>query len=325
MVDVRGQATSAIATVKGFVDFRTGLDFAGVIFNRTGGETHQEMLRQAMADHLPDIPVLGCLTKQQDLVMPERHLGLVQAGEHRELEGFLDRAANWVSSQMDVTALSGLARSVRSQDGLVATVGIPPLGQRIAVARDQAFAFSYESLLEGWQQAGAQITFFSPLADEGPEDDADAVYLPGGYPELHAGTLAGSEKFRTAMHQAADRRAFLFGECGGYMTLGQGLVDGEGQRHRMLGLLPLETSFEKRRLHLGYRKAVNLQDSPLGKVGSHWRGHEFHYASILKEGAAAPLFEMTDARNGSKQRAGLMLNSVAGSFLHLIDRAQDKM
>ena len=322
VVDVKGQATSAVATVQGFARFRPDIRIAGVIFNRVGGQAHVEMLQAAMAGHLPDIPVLGCLPKRADLFMPERHLGLVQAGENADLATFLEQAADWAAGPIDLTALTGLASGKAPEGGNDAPVA--PLGQRIAIARDEAFAFSYQGVLDGWHAAGASLAFFSPLADEAPDGNADAVYLPGGYPELHAGRLAGNSCFLQGLREAASRGAFVFGECGGYMALGVGLIDAEGQRHAMAGLLPLVTSFEKRRLHLGYRKAVSLEETPLGPKGQAWRGHEFHYASILEEGAAKRLFRMRDALDQSETEAGLMVNTVAGSFLHLIDRAHDK-
>ena len=134
-------------------------------------------------------------------------------------------------------------------------------------------------MLRGWRDAGAELSFFSPLADETPDPDADAVYLPGGYPELHAGRLAASKRFLGGLRQAASDRKTIYGECGGYMVLGEALTASDGSVHRMAGLLPLATSFAERRLHLGYRQARLLAAGPLGKAGARFRGHEFHYAT----------------------------------------------
>src|SRR6185437_5411769 len=172
-----------------------------------------------------------------------------------------------------------LARPARLAGPLAAPA--PPLGQRIAIARDDAFAFLYPAWLDAWRRAGATLGFFSPLADEAPEAAADAVFLPGGYPELHAGRLAGNRRFLDGLRGTAARGAAIYGECGGYMVLGEGLVDGSGRRHAMAGLLPLVTSFAARRLHLGYRALRLLGEAPLGPQGAAYRGHEFHYASIV--------------------------------------------
>jgi len=193
---------------------------------------------------------------------------------------------------------------------------LPPLGQKIAVARDIAFAFSYAHILRGWQEAGAEIAFFSPLADEVPAPDADAVYLPGGYPELHAGTLAAASTFRTGMLDAHMRGARIFGECGGYMVLGDALIDAEGAVHPMLGLLPLVTSYATRKRHLGYRRITPVDAS---FFASPMTAHEFHYASIVSEGAADRLFAAEDALRTSLGDVGLRRGNVAGSFMHLID------
>jgi cobyrinic acid a,c-diamide synthase len=147
------------------------------------------------------------------------------------------------------------------------------------------------------------------------------VYLPGGYPELHAGRLAAAERFHTGLRQAAAEGKAVYGECGGYMVLGEALADGDGCIHRMAGLLPLTTSFAEHRLHLGYREAVVLHEGPLGPAGSRFRGHEFHYATTLMVAGEGPLFALTDASGNNLGAAGLQRGSVGGSFIHLIDRA----
>ena len=197
--------------------------------------------------------------------------------------------------------------------------GLPPLGQRIAVARDQAFAFSYPLLLDGWRNAGAEILPFSPLADEAPDPAADAVYLPGGYPELHAGKLAANATFMKAVRLAAARGARVFGECGGYMVLGRGLEDEAGHRHAMAGLLDLETSFVGAKLTLGYRSAV--VEAAGNALPQGWRllkGHCFHYARLVRE-QGTPLMQQRDTVGDALGPAGLVSGTVSGSFLHVID------
>jgi len=323
VVDVKAQAQSAAALVHGFATWRRDLTLAGVILNRVGGPGHAELVRAALAPL--GLPVLGAIPRQTELTVPERHLGLVQAGEHGDLEAFLNRAADHIGALVDTEALRALARPARV-DSAAAEGGDlpPPLGQRIAVASDAAFAFAYPHLLAGWRAQGAELVPFSPLADQAPDGTADALYLPGGYPELHAGRLAGNRTFLEGVRAAAARGAVVFGECGGYMALGRGLVDGAGERHALAGLLPLETSFapERRRLHLGYRRAVTRQAGPLGPAGTPWRGHEFHYAAVLAgEAAADALLTVADARGRDLGHAGAVAGTVAGSFIHLIDRA----
>ncbi len=319
VVDVAGQAGSAAALLRGFVSHRADVRIAGVIFNRVGGPRHAQMLENTVRTALPDLPILGHVPRRAELALPERHLGLVQAAEHPDLDGFLDRAAKIVAGALELPALLALARA-SSLAALPPALPLPLLGQRIAVARDVAFAFAYPAMLEGWRNAGAALQFFSPLADEAPDAVADAVFLPGGYPELHAAKIASSRRFLDGLRAAAQRGAAIYGECGGYMVLGRGLVDAAGERHAMAGLLALETSFAERRRQLGYRGARLSAAGPLGAAGTSFRGHEFHYATIIDEGGGEPLFAVIDADGKALGEHGRIRGRIMGSFLHLLDR-----
>ena len=314
VVDAKGQGASLAALVEGFTRHRADITVAGVILNRVSGAGHEAQLREALAPL--GLPVLGVLPQTTDLALPSRHLGLVQARETTDLAGVIDRVADLAQRHIDLAALIALARAPTLAAASEAPL-IAPFGQRIAVARDDAFAFVYPALLDGWRRAGADIGFFSPLADDAPDRQADAVYLPGGYPELHAGKLAGNTRFLGGLRAAAARGAAIYGECGGYMTLGDSLTDADGQAHAMAGLLRLSTSFAARKLHLGYRQAVLTADGPLGPAGSGFRGHEFHYASIRHE-AGEPLFKAQDAAGQDLGRHGLRDGKLLGSFVHLI-------
>jgi cobyrinic acid a,c-diamide synthase len=323
VIDARHQGASAAALVAGFARHDPQLPLAGVIFNRVAGARHRAVLEAAMTRHLPAIPCLGVLPQAPELALPERHLGLVPAGERATAtEAIIACAATMVAAGLDIDRLTGLARS-STLAGAAPAAPLPPLGLRIAVARDDAFLFAYPAVLEGWRRQGAELSFFSPLADETPDAAADAVYLPGGYPELHAGRLAAAGRFAEALRRAAASGAVIYGECGGYMALGESLADAAGRTHRMAGLLPLATSFAERRLHLGYREAVLLDAGPLGRRAAQFRGHEFHYATTISSGAAAPLFTLADASGNDLGASGLRRGSVMGSFTHLIDRAED--
>ncbi|MDJ0948329.1 MAG: cobyrinate a,c-diamide synthase [Alphaproteobacteria bacterium] len=320
VVDVAAQAASAAAVVHGFASFRDDVRLAGVILNRVGSEGHRRTLERALDGLGP--PLLGCLPQTPDIALPERHLGLVQAGEHADLDAYLDAAAELVARHLDLEAVAQCAAPATLPECRTAPA-LPPLGQRIAVATDAAFAFAYPHMLDGWRAAGAELTRFSPLASEAPAADADAVYLPGGYPELHAGKLAANHSFLDGLRAAAERGSAIWGECGGYMVLGEGLVDAQGARHAMAGLLPVETSFAERGLHLGYRQARLAADGPLGRTGRAFRGHEFHYARVLREDTSDPTFHCRDARDSNLGPVGSRRGRVMGSFIHLIDAADD--
>jgi cobyrinic acid a,c-diamide synthase len=321
VVDARRQGASAAALVSGFARHDPQLPLAGVIFNRVAGPRHHAVLKAAMARHLPDLPCLGAVMQDPDLALPERHLGLVPAGEGAAAETIIARAAMAVAAGLDIDRLIALAGPAELP-GAGPTAPLAPLGQRIAVARDDAFLFAYPAVLEGWRRQGAELSLFSPLADESPGAAADAIYLPGGYPELHAGRLAVSEQFLAGLRRKAAEGAAIYGECGGYMVLGETLSDAEGRLHRMAGLLPLATSFAERRLHLGYRAATLLGAGPLGPAGARFRGHEFHYATTVAASADASLFALADGSGCDLGASGLRRGSVIGSFIHLIDRAE---
>ena len=318
VVDASGQGASAAAVVRGFRDFRADVEVAGVIFNRIGGEGHRRILARAMVPL--GLPMLGALPHEAELALPDRHLGLVQAREHQDLDAFLARAAAWAATHIDLAALRSLARPGRLDPTTGSALPLAPLGQRIALAEDDAFAFSYPHLVAAWRGQGAEILPFSPLIDQAPDPAADAVFLPGGYPELHAGRLARNRRFLDGLRRAAAGGAVVYGECGGYMVLGEGLVDATGARHAMAGLLPLETSFAARHMHLGYREVRLVEATPLGPAASVFRGHEFHYAAVLREPREAPLFSAADAAGHSLGPAGARRGRVMGSFIHLVDR-----
>ena len=314
VVDCGRMAHSIAALVSGFTEFREDIEIAGVILNRVGSARHEAMLREALDAR--GIAVLGVVHRQEELHLPSRHLGLVQAGEHEDIERFLADAAFSMSVGIDLDGLAALTLQGRGSNRTATR--LPPLGQRIAVARDEAFAFSYPHLLEGWREQRAEISFFSPLADETPSKGADAVYLPGGYPELHAGKIATAGRFLTGLRAAAEAGLRVYGECGGYMVLGDDLIDGEGARHKMAGLLPVTTSYAKRQRHLGYRRLTPLAGAPWDLPLT---AHEFHYSTLVSEGGAERLFLASDARGDALGEAGLRRGSVSGSYMHVIDRA----
>ena len=315
VVDAARMAGSAAAVVSGFAAVRTGVRLAGVVFNRVGSDRHKAMIERAMQRYCPAVGILGFLPHLGALAVPSRHLGLVQAIEHPDLNGFIEAAAAAVERHLDLDRL--LASAGPANPLASSAFAMTPLGQRIAVAQDAAFAFSYDHLLSDWRRQGAEILPFSPLADQGPGAACDAVFLPGGYPELFVGALAAEGAFKAGLRNAAARGAFVHAECGGYMALGEALIDQKGQSHPMAGLLPVVTSMENPKRHLGYRRALLRDDTPLGAAGAAFRGHEFHYAvEISRKGVA--LFDVFAADGKKLCDAGCRVGGVQGSFMHII-------
>ena len=308
VVDASHMAQSVAPIVAGFAGFDPEVRVAGIILNKLGSPKHIRMARKALSSL--DIPVLGAVMRDPELATPSRHLGLVQAGEHDNLEGFLDAAAAQISEEVDIDALLRLSAPLPAAPGLRP---VPPNRRHIAIAHDQAFSFCYPHLIREWVQAGVTMSLFSPLAND-RIPSADLIFLPGGYPELHAATLAKADNFIEGLRNAA-QTTDIYGECGGYMALGESLTDADGTTHEMAGLLPLQTSFAKRKLHLGYRDL----SAATGPFQGQYKGHEFHYATTLKADGP-PLFDAKDAEGTSLPPMGLVQGRVSGSFAHIIDR-----
>lgn len=315
VLDVSGQAQSAAAVARGFAAMRPGVEIAGVVLNRVASPRHEALVRDGMAR--AGIRVFGALPRQAAIEMPERHLGLVQAEETPDLDRIIAAMGAFIARHVDLSALRRAARV----SALTATgpVAVTPPGQRIALARDRAFSFVYPHLIDGWRRAGAEILPFSPLADEAPDDSADCCWLPGGYPELHGAALAGAARFRAGLRRFAETRP-VHGECGGYMAMGQALVDRDGRVHEMAGLLGLVTSFQARKMHLGYRLAELSAPVPGYGPGTRLRGHEFHYSTILEQ-PDRTLARVVDAAGETVAETGSSRGRATGTFFHLIAEA----
>ncbi len=312
VVDCQGAGLTLAAQIHGIVSVAR-VQIHGLILNRVGSDRHEALLHDIFARPLNGMtlpPIIGVLRRDDVMAHPRRHLGLVQAEERTDLEEWLDGVADRINAGVDLDRLFDAEVSQRPTPA----PGIAPPGQRIAVARDAAFAFSYPHLLEGWRQSGAEITLFSPLADD-PVPPGDFVYLPGGYPELHAGRLAGNQAFLKSLKSAAEI-SDIYGECGGYMVLGDSLTDADGVAHPMAGLLRLQTSFATRKLHLGYRMLRGMS----GPFDGAFSGHEFHHSTQVSA-LGDPLFAAWDHAGHALPDMGLRLGRVCGSYAHLIDRA----
>jgi cobyrinic acid a,c-diamide synthase len=316
VLDVSGQAQTAAAVVCGLATHDARVRIAGVILNRVASERHRRFVAEAVT--AAGFPVLGAIPRDEALALPSRHLGLVQASEHGDREARIACIADIVARHVDLDAVIAAAGPLAPPPGDWQAT-LPPPGSRIALAEDDAFSFIYPHVLAGWRRANAEIVTFSPLADEAPPDDCDACWLPGGYPELHAGRLATATRFRDGLAAFAGTRP-VHGECGGHLVLGRWLEDAGGKRHVMTGLLGHATSFARRKLTLGYREARLLADSAIGRKGSVVRGHEFHYSTIAEPGDDPPLAMLSDAGGAPLGAAGGRRGHVTGSWFHAIAR-----
>ncbi|MEN2495272.1 MAG: Hydrogenobyrinate a,c-diamide synthase [Hyphomicrobiaceae bacterium hypho_1] len=314
-VDASRQAQSIAAIVHGFTTFRMNPKICGVITTKVASDRHADMVFKSLLEL--NICNLGAFRLDKALKLQSRHLGLVQAHEFYTLEEIVKTAGINAETHLNLDRLVALAGPIASEKPWkTAEQVIPPLGQHIAVAHDSAFSFTYPHILSDWRAQGAQISLFSPLKNEAASTEADAIFLPGGYPELYAGKLSDSNVFLDSIRQAAKRDTLIYGECGGYMVLGQSLIDSTGKAYRMSGLLSHVTSFYNPKLNIGYRTLKN--------AGYAWQlpkcflGHEFHYSYLTNVGSDLPLFYASDSSGCSLGDFGGYRNNVMGSYAHVI-------
>ena len=314
IVDAAKTAQTVAAVVRGMMLHDPNVQIAAVILNHVGSDKHQRMIESVWAD-LP--PIIGAVPRNEQLSHPSRHLGLVQADERENLTEWLDALADTAEAHITLSALPFMPLG---QSPHAAAKKVQPPAQRIAIAQDAAFSFAYPHMLQEWHAAGAQITPFSPLRNDSVPE-ADFIFFPGGYPELYAGKITANKIFLESLRNAP-QTTDIYGECGGYMLLGTGLIDADGTRHQMAGLLDLETTFQHRKLHLGYRSLTPLtaQNTGLfaGRGNATIPAHEFHYASTSRANGA-PLFAATDSEGKSLSHMGLIEGRVYGSFAHIIE------
>jgi len=315
VIDVEAMARSAAATVLGFEGFDAGLEIGAVIANRVAGDTHARFVRDAIAARCHATPV-GAIPRDEALVLPERHLGLVTAGEGPLTPDARCRLAEIVERSVDLDALWNLARSVRGASPGDAPPPAPPRA-RIGVARDPAFCFYYRDNFALLEAAGAELVFWSPLTDrELPR--VDGLYFGGGYPELHAAALAANAPVRKAVRAfAATTGGPIYAECGGLMYLADALEDLDGATHTMVGLLPTTVRLRPRRLSLAYTEVTFTGATPLGGAGVVARGHEFHYSRIDPPSDAVPRAYRVRRRHGEEHAEGYVVGRALMSYVHL--------
>lgn len=279
VVDVRSTAESVAAMVKGFETLDPELAPAAVIFNKVGSARHLALLRKAVAEHCR-AEVVGHLPRDLHFAIPERHLGLHLGEEEPIGAEALALLADTVAQGVDLDRLLELARQTRGQILPGAAEKPPDSTVRIGVARDRAFCFYYEDNFDLLRRAGAELVFFSPLADGQLPDDIAGLYLGGGYPELHAGRLAKNKPMLAAIRGWAEAGRAIYAECGGFMYLTEGIEDMAGGFHPMARVFPVQTRMGSRRAALGYRELCLKEAGLFGPAGTRLRGHEFHYSEI---------------------------------------------
>jgi cobyrinic acid a,c-diamide synthase len=314
VVDARAMARSAAAMVKGYAEFDAGLPFAGAVMNRVGSEHHGKALADAV--EAAGFACLGLLPRREEITLPSRHLGLTTARDLPDGEARIQELGTWLAQHMDLDGL--LARLPDASPATPADPPLPTHRARIGVARDAAFCFYYGENLRLLEQAGAELVFFSPMADKDLPPDLGGLYLGGGYPELNAPDLAQNAGLRRQIAAFCASGRPVLAECGGFMYLMESLTTVNGQIFPMAGVYPFRAVMNERRAALGYRQVTTSQDSLLGPAGTLARGHEFHYSRLEDaDYDQAELYLVEDRRGRSDRPEGFVRDGVLGSYIHL--------
>jgi cobyrinic acid a,c-diamide synthase len=314
VLDAYGAARSLAAQASGYNNFDPKLKLAGVIFNRIGSKGHYEICREAVTN-ATGLSMLGYLPKRGDLVLPERHLGLVPMAETPAAQDFFSKLASQVEMTIDLDKLLTIAAEAVPPTAAASLFPESPKPKqaRIAVARDKAFSFYYQDsidLLEAW---GAELMPFSPLADAALPEGTDGIYIGGGFPEIYAQELAQNRIMLAALRQASGSGLPIYAECGGLMYLCRSLRDTTGQEHQMAGLLPVASCLDSTDLVLGYRTICALANGPILKRGEEIRGHEFHWSHIDREPQQEAAYWVLE----QGRREGFQVGSVLASYIHV--------
>jgi cobyrinic acid a,c-diamide synthase len=315
VIDASSAAESAAAVLKGFEVYDPSVRIAGVIFNRVGSPYHRELIQEAVRKSC-QAKILGFFPRDIRFEIPDRHLGLYMGDESPLDTRQLQELAATIETHIDLDALLSLAPG-KISTSIPGPVASPPISRagslKLAVARDLPFCFYYEDNLDMLQKAGFELRLFSPLHDQELPADMDALYLGGGYPELHAEALSQNAAMREAIAAWAAAGGVIHAECGGFMYLCEELIDLEGKAHAMAGVFPARVRMRSRLSSLGYRQARLTKDCLWGKKGEMLHGHEFHYS--VAEWLAPEIETLYQLENGRTE--GFRINNTVGGYIHL--------
>lgn len=312
VIDVRSAAESVAAVAHGFATLDPELRLAGIICNRVGSDKHRQMIAEAIARHC-NLPIIGFLPREEAISIPSRHLGLHMGEEHPLRGEGLERLIRLIEDHLDLELLLAIAGQ-RQMDQAMDDTPLVERGApvRIGVARDSAFCFYYEDNLDLLRDAGAELIFFSPLADAQLPPNLQGLYLGGGYPELHAALLSDNSRMRQQIRHFAEAGHPVYAECGGFMYLCQSITDQDGAVFAMAGLYPLAARMQPRLRSLGYRQPLVESDCLIAEQGSVLHGHEFHYSTVDDNPAVPTVYRLSDGR-----AEGYVCHHTLAGYIHL--------
>lgn len=332
VINAQGMSASAAAIALGFRDYDPQVKIAGFLLSNVGSEKHYGWLKTAI-EARTGLPVLGCLYRDKALVLPERHLGLITAAESGNMDGFFSHLADAVEADVDLDMLLELARGAEELPAVKRENVFPCdvdqaikqqsfTGARIGLAYDRAFSFIYRDNIDLLEDMGAEIIRFSLLDGNRLPEGISGLIIPGGYPEVYAAELSANISMRSAVCDAARSSMPVYGECGGFMYLTQGIAtpgDGvDGNCWPLCGLIPGRVMMHKKLQSLGYRAAVACSDNILAVAGQRLRGHEFHYSTYDSAGPETKDAFISSRRGAQKgELAGWSEGALLASYLHL--------
>jgi cobyrinic acid a,c-diamide synthase len=318
VVDAKSMARSAAAVIMGFERFDPELTFAGVIFNNVGSKRHLQYLIDSVQDNIR-MPCLGGVMHNQEVTIPERHLGLVTRDDHSLAAETIDRLAQLIDESIDLDFLiQNLPETPFPDPSESLWKNNREETVQIGVARDNAFCFYYQDNLELLEKQGAKLTYFSPMVDAYLPENISGLYLGGGYPELFAQKLSDNTDLRNQIKAKSDDGMPIYAECGGFMYLCKELCDQTGDRYPMTGCFPFTAKMFSRLKALGYREVTLAIDTVIGKTGQIIRGHEFHYSELAQTASSVPTaYRVSDRAGMDKVPEGYWVNQTLASYNHL--------
>ena len=324
VVDGSGMARSVSALIQGYANFDPDLRVKGVLFNRIKGDGHYRLLKAAVENDT-NVTVVGYLRPDPEITIPDRHLGLQTAIEGKN-QSFYDKLSQSASETVDLNLIEELAQSSSELacDGRETEDSSPrrtTTSVKIGVAYDPAFCFYYPDNLDLLEREGAELVKFSPISDKAlPE--VDLLYLGGGYPEVYAKQLEENVSMRRAVRSFANDGGAIYAECGGLIYLTSTLIDFEGQSYEMVDLISASVKMSRTTMTLGYRAVEVVESCIVGKKGARFRGHEFHYSSLIPQKDLPYIGQLTDARSSRCGQDGIRSGNVVGFYTHLHFRSQ---
>lgn len=317
VMDASASARSLAAVARGFEVFDPDLRLAGLILNRVAGESHYRLLESAIHSSTR-VPILGWLSQENSVSIPERHLGLHTADENGRIAERFAAFAALAQKHLDLDAIWQIECSVpttsetRSEEDSREVIPV-----RVGVARDEAFSFYYEDNLDALRELGAEIVEWSPLRDHRIPAEVDALYVGGGYPELYAAQLSRNLTLLQDLRGFAQAGKPIYAECGGMMYLAETLRLLDGKAYPMAGVFPLEVEMTEYLVHFGYADVEFLEDCLLGETGTSVRGHSFHCSRVIENKSTKPAHRVHYSLSGKSLLEGYRNGNLLGSHVHL--------